>query len=175
MFSTDSAEGSYSVEFNGVDDYLYTNSGQSFNSDFTWTAYIKTSSDGTIIAKAPLTGDWAQGGKSLFVRSGTLQFDVGWVGALNSSAVVNDGGWHHVAVTAQINSGSTTDTVKIYVDGQLKATKASWSIDTYSDDALVVKIGCTNDDFPSVPYFDGLIDDVRIYDRVLDAAEIAAL
>ncbi|MCP4131030.1 MAG: hypothetical protein GY754_08630, partial [bacterium] len=30
VFSTDSAEGSYSVEFNGVDDYLYTNSGQSF-------------------------------------------------------------------------------------------------------------------------------------------------
>ncbi len=32
-----------------------------------------------------------------------------------------------------------------------------------------------NDNFPSVPYFDGLVDDVRIYDRLLDGDEIAGL
>ncbi|MCP3940026.1 MAG: hypothetical protein GY710_00895 [Desulfobacteraceae bacterium] len=172
VFSTDRVEGSYAVEFNGVDDYLYADLNHSFNSDFTWTAFIKTTDDGTIMAKAPLIGNWARGGKSLFVRNGTLQFDVGWVGVLNSGAAVNDGQWHHVVVIGQINSGCSVDTVKLYVDGELKATKDSWNIDTFSDKGMAIKIGCTNDDFPSVPYFDGLIDDVRIYNRILDIGEI---
>ena len=85
--------GSGALEFNG-DDYVEI-SPTSFNTntDFTWTAWIKTDSDGTIIAFAPASGDWAPGGKTLFVRGGTLGVDIGWVGAQSSPTAVDDGQW----------------------------------------------------------------------------------
>ena len=71
---------------------------------------------------------------------------------------------HHVAVTAQGAS------VNFYIDGTLVST--SWdaphllSSPTGNDYAML--IGARDDGL----YFDGLIDDVRIYNRSLSAAEI---
>ena len=56
-------------------------------------------------------------GKSLFVRTGKLTFDIGWVGDVSSSRSVDDDRWHDVAMTYEHETG----TVRLFVDGQLDA------------------------------------------------------
>jgi len=164
--------GSGALEFNG-DDYVEI-SPTSFNTntDFTWTAWIKTDSDGTIIAFAPASGDWAPGGKTLFVRGGTLGVDIGWVGAQSSPTAVDDGQWHHVALTAEFETSGDNETTTLYVDGQPDHVRSDWNITMDAETDMAVKIGFTNDNFPDDPWFVGQIDDARIYDHALSADEI---
>ncbi len=162
------------LNFNGTNNYVDAGALISSVSDFTWEAWIKTSANGTIISKSPLTGIWAQGGKSLFVRNGKIGFDIGWVAAVETPNTYNDGSWHHVALTAQKNTSGSNDLVKIYVDGVLAATKSDWDIDTYSEAGLYTKIGYTNVDFPSPSYFSGTIDEVRVWNTVKTQAGLLA-
>jgi len=76
------------------------------------------------------------------------------------------GQWHHVAATWD---GST---VKLYVDGSEVGTAASLS-GPYSDPAKDTLIGGIY--YGALPYcpFEGLIDEVRIWNRALTPAEIA--
>ena len=56
-------------------------------SDWTVTVWLRTTAEGTIVAKAPEKGKWVPQGKSLFVHAGKVVFDVGWVGAITSTRV----------------------------------------------------------------------------------------
>ncbi|MFZ0033784.1 MAG: LamG domain-containing protein, partial [Sedimentisphaerales bacterium] len=73
--------------------------------------------------------------------------------------------WHHVAGTYDGNE------VKLYIDGVLKATTAHSG--TIGTNTYNVNIG-TNSQYPERLY-NGLIDDVRIYDKALSQAEIASI
>lgn len=135
---------------------------------FTWTAWIKTTRGGTIIARAGKAEQWERGGKVLFVQGGRLSFDAGWVGAVTAERRVNDGAWHHVAVT--VDSGA----ISFYVDGQACGGGA---LDTsrFNEAGLPVKIGYCNDDFPAQPGFVGFIDEVHWYSYALSASVIQGL
>jgi hypothetical protein len=165
------------LSLDGLDDYVEVSNlaSLSFETDFTWSAWIKTSTDGTVLCLAPATGDWAQGGKSLFVRNGLLSVDVGWVGALASTASVNDDRWHHVAMTTRFETDGTNDTTTLYIDGQEAGSRSNWNMNAFDETGLIVKIGFTNDNFPANPWFSGLIDEVRIYSGVLTSEELAWL
>ena len=84
-----------------------------------------------------------------------------------TGANVTDGAWHHIAyVYDQSVSGSVT----IYVDGIADTSKAnslawSWVAD------LQLEIGASHDSFWSG--FTGFLDDFRVYNRMLTAAEVA--
>jgi hypothetical protein len=142
-------------------------------SDFTWAARIKTAEGGTIVARAGRGAEWAPGGKVLFVRNGRLNFDVGWVGVVRSTARVDDGRWHHVAVTVDFASGS--ETIRFHVDGTPAGGGTLEIAADRSDSELPVKIGYCNDDFPEPSGFVGDIEDVRWYGYVLREAMIADL
>jgi hypothetical protein len=87
---------------------------------------------------------------------------IGVGGFLTGSANINDNQWHHVA---GVYNGSKMD---LYVDGKLDASQtASGSLNV---SATNVYIGGS----PSQS-FNGLVDDVRIYNRALSADEIEAL
>ena len=95
---------------------------------------------------------------------------------------LNDGQWHHVAVTHA--EGSSIEQVSFYVDGQLEeglsGTSGGGVINTASSSVVLGTSGHTVKAyrFPGdidVSGFDGAIDDVRIYDHMLSAAEIKAL
>lgn len=135
--------------------------------NWTVTAWIRTTRGGTILAKAPATGNWAPQGKTLFVRRGRLAYDVGWVGSLQSQRNVADGKWHHVALTKK------GQTLRMFVDGREDTTgKLKTGPDVASH---VVKIGFTTPDFPrSGSAFVGDLDDVRIYRRALSADDLRA-
>ena len=87
--------------------------------------------------------------------------------SLPSTVSVNDGKWHLITGTRQ---GTTWS---IYVDGvlsssQTQGTGASINASGYD---MSVGVGPGN----SSGYFNGSIDDVRVYDRALSPSEIQYL
>lgn len=82
----------------------------------------------------------------------------------NSGVTLNDGAWHHIAFSFQ--SGVNGGTI-IYVDGApVLITPFSMTLQT----GFLSIGGAGNNQF-----FQGLIDDVRIYQRILTSAEIVSL
>jgi hypothetical protein len=133
---------------------------------FTVMAWVKTTAGGTLFARVPAgTARWAPGAKALFVRDGRVGYDVGFVGCVNGRRVVNDGAWHHVAVTGP-------DPVALVVDG---APDASGPLAAGGDPpGFVARIGFASPDFPEVSAFRGALDEVRVFARRLTAEEIRA-
>jgi type II secretory pathway pseudopilin PulG len=80
------------------------------------------------------------------------------------------GGWHHVAVTIDADNRIH----KLYLDGSLVAQKTSANLKP-SDLGNTNKNYLARSQYAADPYFNGTLDDVRIYDRILTAAEIAQL
>lgn len=80
---------------------------------------------------------------------------------LTSSTVVNDTNWHHVAVV--VSGGTMTG----YADGALLGSQS-----IVSRPGNTLKVG----DYTSSGFaFTGKVDDVRVYNRALTAAEISTL
>jgi hypothetical protein len=75
-----------------------------------------------------------------------------------------DGRWHHLAATFD---GSM---LELYVDGKL-AARGTPALDTAGPELNVGRSPASQ----YSEHFDGLLDDLRIYDRALAADEIAAL
>jgi hypothetical protein len=113
---------------------------------------------------------------SVFAIKGTgvlrAELWTGSVGEISTSFSVRDGTWHHVVMVGNVNSQS------LYVDGQLIGSRSGTIQQSWWNYSF---IGTGYDDtirgFPSNSwhYFNGLIDDVRIYNRALSASEVATL
>ena len=92
-----------------------------------------------------------------------------------STATVNDGTWHHVAVT--VDSGGNT----MYIDGvaaSVSYSTGSAATTAFFDDITdsdTVDIGRSVRASTTEAEFNGLADDVRVYNRALLAADIAEL
>jgi len=107
-----------------------------------------------------------------------LEVDLNYFAASNAACIEVNGSaatpnaWHHVAMT--YDGSSTAAGIHIYVDGVLQTVSNSLSALTSSIQvATDIKIGT---DVPgNGDSFSGTIDDVRIYNRALSAAEIARL
>ncbi|GKS64187.1 hypothetical protein YTPLAS72_14910 [Nitrospira sp.] len=126
------------------------------------------------------TGSYA----SLFLgASGYLTYEVMENGVMQlavykSDIAINDGNWHHVAVTIGPSGNS------LYVDGVL-ATAGQLTYDTgnastqsfFSSVSSLdsMAIGRNQDSSGSKWYATGSLDDVRLYDRVLSTTEVANL
>ncbi len=101
-------------------------------------------------------------------------------GYINDTAVIemhnpkmafdNDMIWHHL----YIDSGSDTTNPRMYIDGMLEGML---------DEKLVLDV-VTNliyfgrsftDNYTSATYFDGKLDDIRIYKRILSEEEVLSL
>lgn len=80
------------------------------------------------------------------------------------TTTINDGGWHHIVVTREAGAQ-----MKLYVDGILQASGAAGL--AVLDDNPNIHIGGNTLDSR---YFNGLIDEVAFYTRVLTEQEILA-
>ncbi len=147
----------------------------------TWTAWFKTSNVGvlnTLMAQGPAGAAHIQGNRSINIEaSGVIMVrahSVGDLTSINSTAVVNDGQWHHVAVTIAFETDGTNDTMKVYIDGDLSIgyQADNININQHAGPAadFIVTLGARG----TTP-FNGLIDDVRIYDHVLSDVEILSV
>ena len=95
----------------------------------------------------------------------TMFLDDSNSGGLSGNTVLNTGQWYHVAATWD---GSE---VRIYVDGVLDKTPPDVRGGTIGTDTRPLYIGGRG----TADVLDGIVDDVRIYNRALSAAEVAAL
>jgi hypothetical protein len=77
-------------------------------------------------------------------------------------------GWHYVVAT--YDGSSSESGMKIYVDGVDRTSAPSGTLDSSIVNSADTKIGYTNSS-----YFNGALDDMRIYDRVLTPEEISAV
>jgi hypothetical protein len=173
--------GAYSYDFDGTNDYItYPIAAiDSANSIGSVSAWVKTGSaanpGGQIIGGSDTasTNAWSH----LRLDSGeptVVTYSSGQVGEKQSSTNVNDSNWHHVCA---VGDGSNHS---IYIDGTLASS--TWvgtnygnrwigypaGMDTGLVGALVRSWGTGN-------LFDGQMDDIRAYNRVLTQSEITHL
>lgn len=135
--------------------------------DFTITALIRTRENGTIFAKTDPTGPWVADGKTFFVRNGKLCYDIGWVGDLESRQRVNDGQWHHVAVTFD----STSGTLRLYIDGAAQGERKLRP--KFAVNGHAVRIGYTAANFPRPQSpFRGDMQSIQFFQRRLSEREL---
>ena len=88
--------------------------------------------------------------------------------SIKGNVELNDNQWHQLCGIKELN------TYSIYVDGIF--TKSEVRTDQYpSSDIIHFGNHIPWKNANVNPGFDGLIDDVRIYDRALSAAEVQAL
>ena len=80
------------------------------------------------------------------------------------------GRWYHVAMTADF----TTSTVRFYVDGSEVGTGLTTAMTQIRDRYHPLKIGTWNAN-QADGFFNGYIDDLRIYHRVLGGSDVAEL
>ncbi|MEV0284977.1 LamG domain-containing protein [Kribbella sp. NPDC050820] len=77
--------------------------------------------------------------------------------------------WYHLTGVRDVVKGE----LKLYVDGQLVATKAACSLDATSTGNTV--IGRAKFGGNQVDHLDGTVDQVHVYDRALTDAEVRTL
>jgi CUB/sushi domain-containing protein len=93
--------------------------------------------------------------------------------SIGTGVALNDGAWHHVAVTWE----STTGDTRLYVDGALAfmgTLSAGGVIDPGGTLILGQEQDCVGGCVDPAQRFIGDLDEVAIYDRVLSPDEIAA-
>ena len=149
--------------------------------EVSWTAWFKTSGGGvtkTILALGPAGAAHVQGNRSVNVEaSGVIMIRGNGVAALldvSSTGTVTDDQWHHVAVTIAFDADGVNDSMKVYIDGDLSAGYEVDTIDINQHSGVAGNFIFTIGDRAGSP-FTGLIDDVRIYDKVLTQDEVVAV
>jgi hypothetical protein len=106
--------------------------------------------------------------------SGQIGIYVGDSGGIYSTNAVNNGQWHNIAVTRN----ATTGQVQLYIDGVLNG---SGTFDTGNKTSKFSVIGAladvANDGVTPTGdnYFNGQLDEVRIYNQVLSATDVQGL
>jgi hypothetical protein len=108
--------------------------------------------------KLSLTGGSTNKGVSFTVGGVTLN-----PATTDETALLGDGNWH--LVTATLTAGGVAT---LYVDGALVGTASGMNPGATDTGTLYIGRDGAN-------YFNGAVDDVRLYSRSLSAAEIAAL
>ncbi len=83
-----------------------------------------------------------------------------------STNVVNDDTWHHFLMTRDSSSGE----VNVYIDGTLNQSVTS---ETGTKTGVITDFGRGSGG--SFPHIDSVLDDLRLYDVVLTAAEAATI
>jgi hypothetical protein len=162
--------GTGALQFNGASSRVTFGTGPALagTTDFSVSAWIKTtaSSTGVIIQQRDPGGF---NGEYMFQvnANGTLKFMIYGNSAyqfdFNSTTAVNDGAWHLVTAVRQGTTGT------IYVDG-VPAGTASGTVRAL---AGTIGVGVGADIRDNTSYFNGTIDEVRIYDVALSALRIA--
>ncbi len=137
--------------------------------DFTWAAWIKsTDAGGVFMAKT--AGSDVPGEKSWQV-TGELSLEVAWAGiVLSGSTAVDDDAWHYVAMVYSADDITLT----YYVDGGEDASGEADFSGMGDETGFGIRIG--NDPRGGYEFapFDGVVDEVAIYDRALSGGEINA-
>jgi hypothetical protein len=162
-------------DFNGSSSYIdttYTVPAVSTQSISVWFKTTSTGSYRTIFSDAPSNGAAVNTRMQIYTTpTSTYDVIIGnnsgyWIGTGNSISSYIDGNWHNLIATY-----NGTD-VKIYIDGSLfQSFTSTIPFGTAGNQSLVLgKAGLNN-----VNYWNGSLDQVRIYDKAISAADVTTL
>ncbi len=162
------------LSFDGTNDYVEVSGYQGIpgGASRTCMAWIKTASvSGEIIT----WGEEYDGGRWVIRvnEGGQLRAEVQG-GNIIGTTVINNDTWHHVAVVVADDGSPDIAEAQLYVDGQLETISSFADEPINSGSAEDVKIGAYLA-AGGPRYFQGLIDEVRIYDTALTEQEIQSL
>jgi hypothetical protein len=169
---------SKAYRFDGSNDYIDAGTAINLNnSSFTISVWMKTdisTHDPSIISNK----DWTSGGNKGFViaqKGSSWKFNLGDGSNrkdLNEIGEnIDDGNWHQLAVTVDLDTGYIT----AYQDGAIRSIMPFSGIDSDNmDGGLGIKIAQDGTGSYS-DFFEGEIDDVRIYDRAFSSDDISTL
>lgn len=169
------------LEFDGVDDYVDVGDPIDGSLDFgagdslSIAAWIRSGGEsGTFVFKRSCTGiggSYYEGyGIKLFEHKAYFHFEDNSNHSISivGHTIVGDNNWHHVVAVRDTG----TDEVYLYVDG---SSDASPVVDPTTSTLATDKgfdIGHSINTTTGHGYFNGKIDDVRVYERALSAEEI---
>jgi hypothetical protein len=182
-------DGTAALSFSG--DGLYNKTNQSavqvsstlstaLGSTSTLDVWVKTTQVGSNThSQAPaITGvDQASGTSDIdwgtINAVGKIGIFVGDTGGVYSTNPINDGAWHNVAMTRN----ATTGIVQLYIDGVLNGAAGFEVGSKTSQFSLIGALTDLNSSgtFTGANFFNGQLDEVRIYNRVLTPTEIAEI
>ena len=175
-WSSDSAVGTYSMNFAG--DGVGANAvvevaddpSLDFSDDFTIAFWYNASTAQSNSTRLVGSHDGSEGFSIYANADGSLNFYVDSGSAshtISNTGLLADGNWHHVAATFR----DLSETMILYVDGTTIASGTNSSLGTITINAPVT-IGGEN---ATSSDYEGLLDDVRIYTRDLNATDVAEL
>jgi hypothetical protein len=167
------AVGMYAAQFNGASSYIQIP--KTVTKSFSIAMWIQTTDTGA-------AGSWRLGrglvdGSSSAKKSdyGTAlnagKFSLGIGGpdtTLTSTTAVNDGAWHHVAGIFNAATGA----MQVYVDGVLNNSVTGAAVNHSA--IIPLRIGSIQTGVAG-GFFNGLIDQVQIYNYAISAADVAYL
>lgn len=177
--------GGQAVQFDGTSGYIQTGARVlqqkpwSPNTSFTISFWMKTTQTGGAGTK------WTSGAGLVDgdVAGAASDFGISLVGNkvafgcgkgvadsvaeknLISTAIVNNGQWHHIAATRRSDGA-----MELFVDGNSQATGSGPTQNRFSPELL--RFGCL---LSGSNYYNGALDDVRIFAYALHSSQVAAL
>lgn len=165
-WTDESRIGSGAYRFNGTTEYIDKIEGNVFiePEEITVSGWVKMDTDASTARHIWLT-KWY--GYSMEIEASTRipYFRLNGPGDIRSSTALTVGTWHHFAGTYSPSSGGA-----VYLDGNLVGTKSANGAIVYSR-SYPLNIGR----YSGGVYFDGQIDDVRIYATALSADDVKEL
>ena len=157
------------LQFNGVSDYVNVSGPKGGQIDKAvsveaWVQAKGNNGNANLVFAGPESHDfgiWIQSGR---FYGGIWNSDGTQYSAISASGPT-PGQWYHVAMTCDFDAGKI---VKLYINGVLNCSNAVTG--------TAIKSGHTTVDIggrmPNLWYFNGLIDEAKIYNRALSDAEV---
>lgn len=157
------------LSFDGIDDYVEITGRKGISGGYSRTcmAWIKT------LGTGQNSGILSWGGNTwIFGLFGTGELIVYAGGPyIQTTMLVNDDQWHHVAAVMKNDGTPNTSEIKLYVDGVIQITTQSPGA-IYTPQSNDVLVGSFSSSGTPAAFFKGLIDDIQINDTALNENEI---
>jgi len=141
----------------------------------TWSVWLRPTTKSTSVVYLLRRGDWQTGKEMMLWMRDNNKLRLS-INEYNDSGLTNsiqqtvsditDGNWHHVACTY------SNKVLQLYYDGQLLEEKATQNALNIADGKDFI-IGNNDVIHGSTHNYDGAMDDIQLYNRVLTAEEIA--
>ncbi len=166
-----SGQSSYALDFDGVDDYvtvdLYSEDlGFNKTDDYKISLWINSiSSDSGIIYMISDESDFVPNTYLELRDDGTLKINVQSTEhcdvSLQTNNNYNDGLWHYIECI--FHGNSSYPKLDLYIDNEFLGSDTDWLCPMNSHQFKKAKIGVTS--YKEENFFDGLIDEVKIYKK----------
>jgi len=164
------AERGMVADFNQTYSVVTNHKGWEGASPRTISLWVKTTASERVFTAM---GSKAAASKFVFLvnSSGQLRLEVEAGYAIGTGTVVNDGNWHHVAVT--YDGMGSVGNVKFYIDGQADLVSATNGQAVNTVSGVDIQIG--HDIQNENRTFVGQMDDLHFWDQALTASEMTQM